>query len=342
MVIQSRSIGKRDRGSLMNKGVRSGSGNDELESAALFAAIEQAHVAIRPRVPVTPLALSVALSGQLGCTVLLKNEHLQPTGSFKYRGATNRVRLLSEEQRRRGVITASTGNHGLAVAQAGALADVGVTVYVAHSAAAAKRAAISALGGALVVVDGPVVEAELAARRDAAAQGKVFISPYNDAAIIAGQGTTGVELAGQAPDLDAVFVAVGGGGLIGGIGTALRRLLPEAEIVGVWPENAPAMLRALEAGAIVDTVDLPTLSDGTAGAVEPGSITFPICQAVIDRTVTVSRAGDCGGDAAGGGERSLDGGRLGRCGARRTGSHADGFPRTQGRGCAVRPQHRLG
>lgn len=264
------------------------SGTDGFDFAGLFVAIEQAHAAIRPRVPVTPLAPSVALSDRMGCTVLLKNEHLQPTGSFKYRGATNRVRLLSDEQGRRGVITASTGNHGLAVAQAGAIADVGVTVYVAQSAAAAKRAAISALGAKLVVVEGPTVEAEIAARRHAKAQGKVFISPYNDAAIVAGQGTAGVELAEQAPDLDAVFVAVGGGGLIGGIGTALRQLAPNAEIVGVWPENTPAMLRSLQAGAIVDTPDVPTLSDGTAGAVEPGSITFPICQAVIGRYVTVS------------------------------------------------------
>ncbi len=257
-------------------------------SLNLLAAIEQAHGAIRPLVPVTPLMPSVGLSHRLGCIVLLKCEHLQPTGSFKYRGATNRVRLLSDEQRRGGVITASTGNHGLAVAQAGALAGVGVTVYVARAAAAAKRAAISALGAKLVVVEGPTIDAEVTARRDAAAQGAVFISPYNDAMIVAGQGTTGVGLAEQAPDLDAVFVAVGGGGLIGGIGTALRRLAPKAEIVGVWPENAPAMLRSLEAGTIVDTPDLPTLSDGTAGAVEPGSITFPICQAVIGRTVTVS------------------------------------------------------
>lgn len=261
---------------------------DPPDLSALFAAIQQAHVAIRPHVPVTPLALSVALSGRFDSTVLLKNEHLQPTGSFKYRGATNRVRSLSEEQRQRGVITASTGNHGLAVAQAGMLAGVGVTVYVARSAAAAKRAAIAALGATLVVVEGPTIEAEVTARRDAAAQGKVFISPYNDAVIVAGQGTAGVELAEQEPDLDAVFVAVGGGGLIGGIGAALRRLAPKAEIVGVWPENTPAMLRSLEAGRIVDTPDLPTLSDGTAGAVEPGSITFPLCESVIDRYVTVS------------------------------------------------------
>ncbi len=256
--------------------------------ATLQAAIRDAHLGIRPHVPVTPLALSAGLSSRLDCEVLLKCEHLQPTGAFKYRGATNRVRLLSPEQRSRGVITASTGNHGLAVARAGALAGVAVTVYVAQSAAAAKRAAISEQGARLVVVNGAVVEAEMTARRDAAAQGQVYISPYNDLAVVAGQGTAGIELAEQAPDLDAVFVAVGCGGLIGGIGAALRQFSPQTEIVGVWPENAPAMLRALEAGAIVDTPDLPTLSDGTAGAVEPGSITFPICQAVIDRRVTVS------------------------------------------------------
>ena len=258
--------------------------------ATLFEMITAAHAAIRPAVPVTPLQKSGALSDRYGCDVLLKCEHLQPTGSFKVRGSANKIRLLGEAARRTGVITASTGNHGQGVARAGALAGVAVTVYVAGSVTPQKMAAIRALGAELIVIDGPPIEAELEARRQAALQGKAYVSPYNDLEVVAGQGTVGMELAEQAPDLDAVFISVGGGGLIGGSGTALKMLSPRTRVVGVWPENSPCMLRALEAGAIVDTVEYDTLSDGTAGAVEPGSVTFPICQSVIDETVTVTEA----------------------------------------------------
>jgi threonine dehydratase len=256
----------------------------------LFDAISEAHGAIRPQVPVSALELSRPLSTALGCSVFLKNEHLQPTGSFKIRGATNKIRILGAAARRTGVTTASTGNHGQAVARAGSLAGVPVTVYVAASAARPKVDAIRALGAELVVVDGPPIEAELLARRQADEQGKVYISPYNDLDVVAGQGTLGMELVEQAPDLDAVFISVGGGGLISGVGTALKKLSPRTRVFGVWPENSPCMLRAMEAGEIVDVDEKETLSDGTAGAVEPGSVTLPLCRAVIDETVTVSEA----------------------------------------------------
>ena len=256
--------------------------------ASLYDEIVGANTAIRPQVSVTPLERSHVLSAALGCEVWLKCEHLQPTGSFKVRGAANKIHRLAESALRAGVVTASSGNHGLAVARAGALAGASVTVCVAASAARPKLDAIRAMGAELVALDGPPIEAELHARRRAAEEGKVYISPYNDLDVIAGQGTVGIELFDQAPDLDAVFVAVGGGGLIGGIGTALRTLRPQTRIVGVWPENSPSMLRAIEAGAIVDVEELPTLSDGTAGGIEPGSVTLPICQQVIDETVTVS------------------------------------------------------
>lgn len=255
---------------------------------ALFERITQAHTAMRPQVPRTPLGRSASLSASLGCEVLLKSEHLLPTGSFKLRGATNKIRLLDEDARRQGVITASTGNHGQAVAHAGALAGVPVTVYVTASASRSKTAAIQQLGAELVVVEGPPLEAELQARRRASEAGKPYVAPYNDVDVIAGQGTVGTELVEQTSHLDAVFIAVGGGGLIGGVGTALKELRPQTRIVGVWPENSPCMLRALETGRLLEVAEAPTLSDGTAGAIEPGSVTFPICQAVIDSTVTVS------------------------------------------------------
>jgi threonine dehydratase len=256
----------------------------------LFDRILEADVAIRPQVPVTPLDVSPVLSASLGCEVLLKCEHLQPTGSFKVRGSANKICSLDEAARLAGAITASTGNHGQGVARAGALANVAVTVYVAAETAPQKMAAIRALGAEVIVIDGAPIDAELEARHQAELQGKTYISPYNDLEVIAGQGTIGVELSRQAPELAAVFVAVGGGGLISGIGTAMKRLSPRTRIIGVWPENSPCMLEALKAGAIVDTVEYPTLSDATAGAVEAGSVTFPLCSAVIDESLTVTEA----------------------------------------------------
>ena len=257
---------------------------------SLFESIVSANVGIRPQVPVTPLELSQGLSAGLDCQVFLKAEHLQPTGSFKVRGAANKIRVLGDAARRSGVIAASTGNHGQGVARAGALAGVAVTVYVAASASLQKLAAIRALGAELIIVDGEPIAAELEARRQAEIQNKPYISPYNDLDVIAGQGTIGIELAEQAPDLDAVFVSVGGGGLISGIGTALNQVSPRTRVVGVWPKNSPCMLRALQAGEIVDVEEHETLSDGTGGAVEPGSVTFPICRTVIDDTLTVTEA----------------------------------------------------
>lgn len=256
----------------------------------LFDRITAAHTTIRPEVPVTPLDRSARLSAKFGCDVLLKAEHLQPTGSFKLRGATNKLHALGKNASRAGVVTASTGNHGQAVARAGARMGIPVLVYVAASTAIPKMEAIKALGAELVVIDGPPIEAELAARRRSLDQGRPYVSPYNDLDVMAGQGTLGVELHEQMPDLDAVFVAVGGGGLIGGVGTALKGLRSRARIVGVWAKNSPCMLKAIEAGEIVDVNETPTLSDGTAGAIEPGSVTFPICQTVIDETVTVDEA----------------------------------------------------
>ncbi|QNQ09612.1 threonine/serine dehydratase [Sphingomonas alpina] len=254
---------------------------------SLFNRILDAHAGIRPQVPVSTLERSAALSQSLGCEVLLKTEHLMPTGSFKVRGSANKIRTLGEAARG-GVITASTGNHGQGVARAGKLAGVPVTVYVGNTTPPSKMRAIEALGAELVVLDGPALDAEIEARRQSELQGKPYVAPYNDVDTIAGQGTLGVELVDQAPDLDAVFICVGGGGLIGGVGTALKQLSPKTRIIGVWPAASTCMLDSLKAGEIIETPESDTLSDGSSGAIEPGSVTFPICQAVIDETLTVS------------------------------------------------------
>ena len=254
---------------------------------SLFDRIMEAHAGIRPQVPVSTLERSTTLSAALGCEVMLKTEHLMPTGSFKVRGSANKVRALGAAAQG-GVITASTGNHGQGVARAGKLAGVPVTVYLPESAPAAKKRAIEALGARLVVIQGPSLQAEIEARRQSEREGIPYVAPYNDLDTVAGQGTLGIELFDQAPDLDAIFICVGGGGLIGGVGTAMKTLSPGTRIVGVWPEASTCMLDSLKAGHIIETPEYDTLSDGSTGAIEPGSVTFPICQTVIDETMTVS------------------------------------------------------
>ncbi|HHA0035343.1 TPA: threonine/serine dehydratase [Yersinia enterocolitica] len=254
----------------------------------LFDAIKEAHQALRPQVRVTPLEYSPLLSQHSGCEIYLKCEHLQHTGSFKFRGASNKLRLLTDEQRQHGVITASTGNHGQAMALAGKLAGVKATIYAPEQAAAIKLEAIRALGGEVELIPGDALNAELAADSAAQQQGKIYISPYNDRQIIAGQGTCGMEMVEQQPDLDAVFVAVGGGGLISGIATVLKKLSDKTQIIGCWPANATSMYTSLENGKIQEVAEQETLSDGTAGGVEPGAITFALCQQLIDQKVLVS------------------------------------------------------
>ena len=254
----------------------------------LFEDIMQAHQALRPQVRVTPLDHSVLLSSHTGCEVYLKCEHLKHTGSFKFRGASNKLRLLSDKQREQGVITASTGNHGQGVALAGKIAGIKATIYAPESAAAIKLDTIRAFGGDVRLVAGDALNSELAASAAAAEQHLTYISPYNDLQVIAGQGTCGAEIAEQQADLDAVFIAVGGGGLISGIATALKTLSPQTEIIGCWPENATSMYSNLEAGHIYEVEEKSTLSDGTAGGVEPGAVTFELCQKLINRKVLVS------------------------------------------------------
>jgi len=236
----------------------------------------------------TPFEYSPAFSAHSGARVYLKCEHQQFTGSFKFRGALNKILNLNSEQRMAGVIAASTGNHGMGVARAAQIQGVDAVIYVPATASTMKLAAIEHMGAEIVKVNGNCLDAELQARKDALAENKTFISPYNDVDVMAGQGTIAVEMTEQLEHLDALYIAVGGGGLIGGIGSYFKQYRKNTRIVGCWPEAAPAMLRCLEAGRVIDVLEENTLSDATAGGVEPGSITFPVCQDVIDDRVTVS------------------------------------------------------
>lgn len=236
----------------------------------------------------TPLQLSHALGVRSQANAYLKCEHLQNTGSFKLRGALNKFRLLDSETAGRGIVAASSGNHGLAISLSAAILKLDAVIYVPESVSSMKADAIASYGAKIVKVDGDGLQAEITARREADSSGRVFVSPYNDLDVIAGQGTIGLELEAQCPQLDAVIIAVGGGGLISGVGSWLKTRLPDVEIVGAWPEVACSMLRCLEAGTIIDVDEQATLSDGTAGGVEPGSVSFPLALETIDSTVLVS------------------------------------------------------
>ena len=256
----------------------------------IYNASLEAHTALRPQVRETPCDRSHTLSMLYGCDLFLKGEHLQHTGSFKFRGASNKIRKLSAEQKARGVITASSGNHGQAMALAGAMAGVPVTVFASATASPQKLEAIRAYGATLTTIDKDALSVELEASETAARQGRIYVSPYNDPDVIAGQGTVGFELHEAGHTLDAVFVAVGGGGLISGFGAVMKQLSPATRIIGCWPTGSVAMYASLLAGEIVESEEHDTLSDGTAGGLEPGTVTFPLCQSVIDDCILVSEA----------------------------------------------------
>jgi threonine dehydratase len=247
---------------------------------------------IRPHVRETPLAHSRALSDATGARVYLKLEHLQETGAFKLRGAANKLLSLPGAEAARGLVTASNGNHALAVATMAGKLGIPVEIFVSEHLHPVKRSRIESLGVRLRVVAGDALQAELAARREADDSRRPYISPYNDPVVIEGQGTLAVEVLRQLPSgagaPGAVFVAAGGGGLIGGIGLYLKRASPATQVVGCWPENSPALYECLRVGRIIDVPERPTYSTSTTGGVEPGAITLDICREVIDRTVLVS------------------------------------------------------
>jgi threonine dehydratase len=250
--------------------------------------IIEAESRIRSLARETPVDHSLHLSWMGDANVYLKLEHLQHTGSFKLRGATNKILSLDEEQLSGGVIAASTGNHGMGVCYAARHAGTTATIYLPRDVSEQKLAMIKLLGGIPVLSGGDCLEAEYRAREAARESDQVFISPYNDLQVIAGQGTMGLELARQVDRIDAVFVAVGGGGLIAGIAAYLKSNSPHTRIIGCWPENSRALYECLRAGKIIEVSEEPTISESTAGGVEEGSVTFPLCQQLIDDFALVS------------------------------------------------------
>lgn len=248
----------------------------------------QAEQRIRPYVRETPLEPALVLSQRGQGHVYLKLESLQPTGSFKLRGAMNKLLTLTPEQRAQGIVTASSGNHGAAVAYGLSRLGLQGQIFVPENASPVKVEMIRRFGAEVHSHGNDSGLTELYARDYADQHGMVYISPYNDEQIIAGQGTIGVELARQLDPIDAVFVTIGGGGLISGIAGYLKAARPGIKVIGCLPENSPVMAESVKAGRIIEMDSLPTLSDGSAGGIEPGAITFELCQKWVDDYVLVS------------------------------------------------------
>jgi len=250
---------------------------------------EKAHSRIRPYARVTPLELSPHLSLMGDGKTYLKLENLQLTGSFKLRGAANKLLSMSKKEKSRGVITASSGNHGAAFAYLVKTMGINGTVYLPENTAKAKIETLGFYDAKMKICPTTdCVESEQIARNDAAEQGIVYISPYNDQDIITGQSTIACEILQQVGQVDVVIVPVGGGGLISGIGSYLKAIDKNISIIGCQPVNSPVMYESLQAGRILLLDSKPTLSDGTAGGIEQDSITYEICRQVIDDFILIS------------------------------------------------------
>ncbi len=243
----------------------------------------------------TPLDHSPSLSELINGEVYLKLENVQKTGSFKFRGAISKITSLSSDQRNKGVVTASTGNHGAAVSLAMKILDVNGKIVVPKNIARNKLENIKKLGGIVEFYGKDCIESEFRAQEISKESGSAYISPYNDPDIVTGQGTIAVELDNQLNDIDEVIVSVGGGGLISGIGGYIKQVQPNVQMVACSPKNSCVMYESLNAGRILDLPSKQTLSDGTAGGVEEGSITFDICKEIIDDFVLVTERGIASG-----------------------------------------------
>jgi threonine dehydratase len=239
----------------------------------------------------TPLEASRELAEAVGAAeVRLKREELQPTGAFKTRGAHNKVGLLAEGRPEAALVTASSGNHGIAVATAAARHDMRLTVLVGRSVSPAKLERLRALETRRITVElygDDTDDAEAEARRRDDAGHAVYVPPYQDPEVIAGQATVGVEILADWPEVDTIVVPIGGGGLISGIGLWTKAIKPSLRLVGVQPAASPPMYAYFETGSTDPMPIAPTLADGVAGNIEQGSITWALCRKLVDEVVIV-------------------------------------------------------
>lgn len=233
----------------------------------------------------TPVLPAQVLGQQTGCDLYFKAENFQLTGSFKMRGAASKMTALEPGRK---LITASSGNHGIASSRAASLAGQDLTVVLPETVAQAKLEKIRGFGVEVILHGTESGLAERHAQALARSDGYSYVSPYNDLEVIAGQGTIGLELLEQLDRVDNVFISMGGGGLISGIGSVLKSFGRGTRVIGVSARNSAALAASIEAGRIVETEHFDTLADGVAGGVDEDSVTLPLSMDVIDHVVTCS------------------------------------------------------
>jgi len=250
--------------------------------------VREAHERCQDYLSPTPLEYSLHLSERIEGDVWLKLDSMQRTSSFKFRGAINKVLTLTEEELDKGVVSASTGNFALAVAEAMRIRNRRATIYVANDIESSRLDLLRAHGLDLVVFGELAWDAEKEARRVAVDEDKIYISPYNDPIVVGGQGTCGYEISRQLPDLDAAFFACGAGGLLTGSSGWLKSHNPEVETFGVSPENSPVMYESVRSKKMVEMETYPTLADTCAGGVDLDSITLELCERYVDEIVLLT------------------------------------------------------
>jgi threonine dehydratase len=239
----------------------------------------------------TPTILSDSLSTHIGGNVYLKLEILQKTGAFKVRGASNKLARLSRDEKERGVVTASTGNHGRAVAYIARQMGIPATVCISQDVPENKVIAIRALGADVDIFGHSQDEAFLRAEQHQQQHGKIMVHPFDDPDVIAGQGTLGLELLEDLPDLDTVLVPLSGGGLLSGIAFTLKTIKPDLRVIGVSMERSPVMYHSLQAGKPIQLLEEETIADSLRGGIGlDNQFTFQIVRDMVDEVILVSEA----------------------------------------------------
>jgi len=250
--------------------------------------IQQAAERIRPYAHHTPVLTCASLNQQVGAQILLKGENLQKVGAFKFRGACNAVFALSAAEAARGVVAHSSGNHAQALALAAQLRGIPAYIVMPNNAPAVKKAAVAGYGGQITFCEPTLAAREATQSQVVAATGATVVHPYDNDAVITGQGTAALELLQEIPDLDVIIAPVGGGGLLSGTAIAAKALSPRIRVIGAEPELADDAFRSLAAGKIIPSNNPRTIADGLLTSL--GTRNFPIIQQHVEQIVTVSEA----------------------------------------------------
>ena len=250
--------------------------------------VREANERCRDHLSPPPLEYSMYLSEKIEGEVWLKLDSMQRTSSFKFRGAINKILSLTEAELDKGVVSASTGNYALAVAEAMRIRNRRATIYVANDIEPSRLELLRSHGLDLVIHGELAWDAEKEARRVSEKEGKIYVSPYNDPIVVGGQGTCGYEISQQLPDVDAALFACGAGGLLTGSAGWLKSHNPEVEAYGVSPENSRVMYESMRTNKMVEIETFPTLADTCGGGVDLDSITLELCQRYVEEIVLLT------------------------------------------------------